>query len=357
MIGTVQTSYKAEDVKMLLTDLTGKIEPKSTAEREVLIQSGVPYCTMLPNEYIPTKDYYDLYELGLNKFAAKTAEAVAVVSQKIWEIRGDKTVIVSLARAGTPVGILIKDYLKVKYGVSVPHYTVSIIRGVGIDHVAMKYMLDRHNPEDLQFIDGWTGKGAILNQLKAAIDYSYPGVSSELAVLADPANVCKLYGTQDDFLIPSSCLNSTVSGLISRTILNRDLIDDSVDFHGAVYQKEMESSDVSYDFINKVKEHFIFEDMSTEKYEELQTTGMEEAREITRAFNIADINLVKPGIGETTRVLLRRVPWKILVKDKNDTDNIGHILRLAYEKGVSVEEYPLKNYKCVGIIKGIQSDV
>lgn len=353
----VQTSYRAEDVTMLLTDLTGKIEPKSTAEREVLIQSGVPYCTMLPKEYVPTKDYYDLYELGLHNFAAKTARAIEVVSQKIWNIRGDRTVLVSLARAGTPVGILIKEYIKMKYGVDLPHYTISIIRGVGIDHVAMKYMLERHKPEDLQFIDGWTGKGAILGQLENALSYSYPNVSSELAVIADPANICKLRGTRDDFLIPSSCLNSTVSGLISRTILNRGLIDDTVDFHGVVYQKDMEGSDVSYDFIEKIKEQFKFEDTGLEEKEEAGLTGMEEALQIKNAFHTPSINLIKPGIGETTRVLLRRVPWKILVKDMHDTVNIGHILRLAYEKGVAVEEYPLINYNCVGIIKGVWGDV
>lgn len=33
-----------------------------------------------------------------------------------------------------------------------------------------------------------------------------------------------------------------------------------------------------------------------------------------------DINLIKPEIGETTRVLLRRVPWKVLI-DKRYQDS------------------------------------
>ena len=45
----------------------------------------------------------------------------------------------------------------------------------------------------------------------------YEGVSADIAVVADPANVTELCGTHEDILIPSSCLNSTVSGLISRT--------------------------------------------------------------------------------------------------------------------------------------------
>lgn len=35
-------------------------------------------------------------------------------------------------------------------------------------------------------------------------------------------------------------------------------------------------------------------------------------------YKISDVNLIKPGVGETTKVLLRRVPWMILV---NDMDN------------------------------------
>ena len=41
-----------------------------------------------------------------------------------------------------------------------------------------------------------------------------------MAVLADPGYCTSIYGTREDFLIPSACLNATVSGLISRTVLN-----------------------------------------------------------------------------------------------------------------------------------------
>lgn len=352
----VKTSYRPEDVTMLLTDLTGKIEPKSTKERELLIQSGVHYSEMLPKEYIPSKEYSELYNLALENFSDKTAKAVEVVSEKILEEKGTNVVLVSLARAGTPVGILIKHYIKQKYNVDIAHYTISIIRGIGIDDVAMQYILRKHKAEQLQFIDGWTGKGAILGQLKKAIE-EYPGVSKELAVLADPANICRLCGTHDDFIIPSSCLNSTVSGLISRTILRSDLIDTEKEFHGAVYQKDMESSDVSYDFINKIEAHFNLERSNSQENTTLTgLTGMEEVEQIQKAFEIDDINLIKPGIGETTRVLLRRVPWKVLVKDRTDSINIGHILELAAEKGVEVLEYPLTNYNCIGLIKDMHAD-
>ena len=46
-----------------------------------------------------------------------------------------------------------------------------------------------------------------------------------MAVLADPGYCTSIYGTREDFLIPSACLNATVSGLISRTVLNDTYID------------------------------------------------------------------------------------------------------------------------------------
>ena len=78
---------------------------------------------------------------------------------------------------------------------------------------------------------------------------------------------------------------------------------------------------------------------------------LEEVEEISRRFQIADINLIKPGIGEATRVLLRRVPWKVLVKSLDDEAHLGHLYQLAREKGVAVEEYPLQNYRACGLIR------
>ena len=78
----------------------------------------------------------------------------------------------------------------------------------------MNYILAEHDSTNIQFVDGWVGKGAIFQQLKEALN-DYPEVNSSIAVLADPAMLTSLAGTHEDILIPSSCLNSTVSGLIN----------------------------------------------------------------------------------------------------------------------------------------------
>ena len=69
-----------------------------------------------------------------------------------------------------------------------PLYTISIIRGRGIDQNAIRYILSRHEGKDLQFVDGWTGKGVIYRELRKEIS-RFPGVSPDLAVLADPSSI------------------------------------------------------------------------------------------------------------------------------------------------------------------------
>lgn len=349
----MSSSYHENDVILLLKDITGLVEPQSTQDRERQIQSGRHYCEMLPIEYKPTDLYMKTYEQALKDFSHDVAKAVGRLAHKIFEKQGKnqkKLVFVSLARAGIPVGILLKHYYKWRFNKDIPHYSISIIRGHGIDKVAMHYILQHHSPESLLFVDGWVGKGAILGELQKEIA-QFPCVSPQLAVLADPANVTELYGTQKDILIPSACLNATVSGLISRTFLREDIIGKE-DFHGAVYYKELAEVDQSKGFLQEVEKHF--QKDFPPKISTLTGKGVEEVKEIARKYGISDINLVKPGIGETTRVLLRRVPWKILVSCKEaENPSLAHILQLAKERNVPVEYEPLSHYLVCGLIAKI----
>ena len=77
--------------------------------------------------------------------------------------------------------------------------------------------------------------------------------------------------------------------------------------------------------------------------------GMSAVREIAAVFGVDDINRVKPSIGETTRVLLRRVPDRILLQD-TESAQVAHILQLAKEKNVPVEVYRDMPYICCGLI-------
>ena len=137
--------------------------------------------------------------------------------------------------------------------------------------------------------------------------------------------------------------------MLSRTFLRDDIIGPN-DFHGALFYKDLIDEDLTYHFINTIESHFNFDDVNTTN-DKPSITAEQEVKNIAKKFDITDINLVKPSIGEATRVLLRRVPEVILVHCKADFKNLEHIYALAAEKNVPVVEYPLKNYKACGIIK------
>lgn len=360
----VKTSYDSNDVTILLKDLTGVMVPLSAEEREKRIQSGLHYSSMLPLEKPPSREYLDLYfgavQHHKREIAQMTAKLAAMLSYK-----SPRPVIVSLARAGIPVGVLLKRYLSGFFGCECPHYAISIIRDKGIDVNAMEYIYNREistgksTTADIFFVDGWTGKGAIKTQLNGAVeslihtDKKWQGLRDDLYVLADPANITSFCGTHKDFLLPTACLNSIVSGLISRSILNEHIGISEGDFHGAVYFADFETQDLSRSFVDEISECFAPVSDEQSGFEELSESGMSVVKRICEHFEIKDYLKVKPGIGETTRVLLRRVPWAVLIDehaDRNDFD-LRHIFTLCEEKKIRVIPYNLGSYKACGIIK------
>ncbi|MGB3368478.1 MAG: phosphoribosyltransferase [Acidaminobacteraceae bacterium] len=360
-------SYSEDDVVFLLKEVSSQVKEQDNFSREKAIQSGVHYSEMLPIEYKPTDEYLDIFHKSLKSFSKKLALAVAITAEKIIKARGEDVVLVSLARAGSPAGVLFKRYLKSVHKINVAHYSISIIRGRGIDENAIKFVVNNHPNQNIQFVDGWTGKGAITKELKEAIDkfkvdYGDPGtLNYELAVIADPGHCVEIYGTREDFLIPNACLNSTVSGLLSRTVFRDDIVSGE-DYHGVKYYRELESEDLSNYYIEEVETYF--DDVSSEaialsrdfniENEDPKWLGLEDVSNIERDFNIESVHFIKPGIGETTRVLLRRIPWKILVRE--DSENLEHVLKLAKEKNIPVEAYPLKAYHCCGVVKELKGE-
>ncbi|MFB2586296.1 cysteine protease StiP family protein [Herbiconiux liukaitaii] len=361
LTGPAFGSYSADDVEWLLTDLGDTVLEAPAAEREQAIQSGAAhYAESLPIEYLPSPEYEELYRDALARSSRRLAVAVGVVTDLVLAERQNAPVLVSLARAGTPIGILMRRWAKRMRGVDAPHYTMSIVRGVGVDRTALRYLAAHHDPARVAFVDGWTGKGAIARELTAALELyaSTDGVRfpDELAVLADPGHCVSIYGTRDDYLIPSACLNSTVSGLVSRTVYNTDLISDDM-FHGAKFYRELADHDVSGQLLDTVCDRFA--EVEQEVADEVRAalaedrtptwTGWAAVERIREEYGIESINLVKPGVGETTRVLLRRVPWKILVRP-DALDDVAHVLLLAEQRGVPVEYVPGLPYSCVGLI-------
>ena len=353
-INLVRHSYKGDCI-FLLKDLTDKIKEITIEEKEELIRSGVSYSEMISKESIPSKDIKNIFLNILNRDKKLIAYYVAKISEIIYRQKGNKLVIVSLARAGTPYGILIRKYLKLKYKVDIPHYSISIIRDKGIDSNALKYILSEHREANIQFVDGWTGKGSITKELNKSIDdfnnKNKTNIDSSLAVISDPAKLCKVCGTREDFGIATCCLNSTVSGLISRTIHNEKYIGKN-DFHGAKTLYYLKDQDYSQYFIDEINNEFnkINIDYKNLVLEiEDKEYSMKIVNKIRELYDVNNINNIKLSVGESARVLLRRDPRVVLVKNKADK-NVEHILKLAEEKGVKVIEYKDSDYNCISII-------
>jgi hypothetical protein len=353
-------SYRSDDVTFLLKRLP-TLPFVDIARKEKLIQSGQRhYSEMLSLEALPSARYLDIFRSACEANRRQMARDCLTLASLIAARRTGPITLVSLVRAGTPVGVILKHLLRQVLGREVAHYSVSIVRDRGIDAVALRHILAQgHAPQSLVFIDGWTGKGVISQVLTQAIEsFNYHhacAIDSGLYVLSDLAGTAACAASALDYLIPSSILNATVSGLVSRSVLN-DAIGPG-DFHGCVYYKEFEAHDVSRKFVDDL----VAAGVALANQEGLSAqvpVDRTHARETSSHFlaatmaqhGIADVNLIKPGIGEATRVLLRRVPRLLLLCDP-DAPDVAHLKVLAAEKSVPLIVDAGLPYQAVSLIE------
>ena len=361
-------SYTIDDVHILLKPI--KIKNTSIIEKELLIQRGhYHYSEMITYESLPSATYLKLFQQVFSQNRLRLATDLISLALKINQYKQGEIILISLVRAGTPIGILLKHILQQRFNRACHHYSISIIRDKGIDTNALQYIIQQHaNLNGFTFIDGWTGKGVIAQTLNKSItefnDRNQTNISSDLYVLNDIAGVAAVTASFDDYLVPSSLLNSTISGLISRSILNQDYLKKE-DFHGCIYYQEFLKADLSRWFIDKImlavdeimkttKNPFNFPSNPHNK-QKIQQQSIHFIEKIKSSYNINNVNLIKPGIGEATRVLLRRVPDLLILKDINQNQT-QHLVLLAKEKKVKVIEDSKIPYQAVSIIKEISHD-
>jgi hypothetical protein len=336
-------SYRLGDVHFLLKQLD--LQPMQDIEaKERLIQSGARhYSEMLAAERQPSAEYMALFEDAVVVHARSMARDLWRLAMAIRRRRPQGVTLVSLARAGTPIGVLLRHVLREAWGLDAPHYSISIIRDRGIDQRALDYICVRHPADSLVFVDGWTGKGAIAAELSRALaSYRTPAraqLSDELYVLCDLAGLAAASGSNDDYLIPSAILNSTVSGLVSRSVLNEQI--GPGDFHGCVYHSELAVVDRSQWFIERIlavlRKLPDSERRAVAEPDRVQLQQRSESLigDLMQRFAIQDRNYIKPGVGEATRSLLRRTPRCLLLRDAG-AQEVRHLLLLAQSREVPV---------------------
>ena len=360
--GQFAGSYRQGEVQFLLKRLAGSAFV-SVREKEALIASGRRhYSEMLSAEAPPSSRHQALFDAACHANRGRMAADCLRLAHLIAARRAGPVTLVSLARAGTPVGVIVKRLLEGPLGREVVHYSVSIIRDRGIDEVALRAIVARHAPESIVFVDGWTGKGVIARELERSVGLFNArhgtAIDSGLFVLSDLAGAAACASSADDYLIPSSILNATVSGLVSRTVVNGDIGPD--DFHGCLVYEELAGHDRSRSFADDIVAAALEiaaagapADMSAVvplDRERAAATSRACLATLARRYDIGDVNLIKPGIGEATRVLLRRVPRLLLVRDPGAAD-VRHLTLLAQEKNVPVIIDQSLPYQAVSLIR------
>ena len=369
----VSRSYRADDVTFLLKPLA-HAAVLDVADKERLIQSGEKhYSEMISPEKAPSASYMNLFRQAWARNGERSARDLLRLAAMLDAAKPGAITLVSLARGGTPVGVVLKRLLQSVFArTDVVHYSVSIIRDRGIDANALDHILAQgRDAESIAFIDGWTGKGVITRELCASVTrYNQQRgarLDPGLWVLADLAGVTPHAASRDDYLIPSSILNATVSGLVSRSILDASIGDG--DFHGCLYFHELERADVSRDFVDDIsrRAEALAQGMPTLAPPETPADATTRRQAVERLIadlmhehGVSSPNFIKPGIGEATRVLLRRNPGLLILREDaglntGDDGDTAHLRALAAERGVPiVAAANLGPYQAIAIIKELR---
>lgn len=365
-------SYLPSEVTLLLDIVSAdSVNDISPTQKEALIQSGQRhYSDMLTLEKPPSATHEALYNQALMAGKQRMANDVTSLAFSLHQLfharvsASQPLILVSLVRAGLPIGVLLQKALSdasASYALASQHYGVSIIRDRGLDPVALQYILQQHPHSPIVFVDGWTGKGAIYGELQqslaqitdkrqqAQLFHQGDGVIP-LVTLADPAGVAWLSASDDDWLMPASLLNSTVSGLISRTLYREP----SDGLHQAVYYDKLQPWDRSGEFIQTIDALRQQTPLPTPLTRRLLPTFATQSviDDLAARFAIRNRNRIKPTIAEATRAILRRDPECVLVNEMADGQDTALLRHLCEEKNIQlIADASIAPYQAVTIIK------
>lgn len=363
-------SYKLGDVDILLQPTV--MDHTDVATKEELIQTGKKhYSQMISLEKEPSKDHMDFFWSTMSLNGMRMAVEVQVLGNALMSKMNPSKpiVLVSLVRAGLPLGVLLKRYIETSQ--PCVHYGISIILGRGIDYAALNTIIAEHGEENIVFVDGWTGKGAITAELTTSLQ-EYPALFDRkqgiprLVTLMDLGGCSWLSVTADDWVIPSGILGSVVSGLISRSILVNDIDPEVLEkdyalpenWHKCVVYDHLADMDITQEFIDR-----IYDTIQKNPVSDCAVWGAAERAvqhklstdviaKIANDLSITNMNRIKPGIAEATRAVMRRLPEKVLVRDITHP-SLKLILNLIKDTDVQVVEIGdyLGPYEVVTIIR------
>ncbi|GGS03721.1 cysteine protease StiP domain-containing protein [Deinococcus sedimenti] len=321
-------SFPPGDVTFHLNE--GTPQWVSVAEKERLLREGTSYATLLTPEAEPV--WGGVFDAVLPRLAARTAGLVEQVTAQI-AAHHVRPVLISLARGGTPAGALIRR-AAARRGLDWPHHSLSIMRAEGLDLVAYQEVLALHPEREVIFVDGWTGKGSI----RGALERSVP--QARLAVLSDPAGISTYAGTYQDVLIPHALLNATVCGLLSRTFLS------GPGRHAAQVELNLGTHDrtqVYLDAVNQATPQPVPPGPRPD-------APFVATYALAAQYGVTDPHRVKPSVGEACRVLLRRAPHALLLRQAGYLDT-RHLEQHALAHQIPVHVHADLPYQACALIQ------
>lgn len=326
----ISHSYLPHQVTCLFAPFNGDL--LSVQEKEACLQSGGYYGDILSKEERPDPQYVEIFDQLSAKLSHKLAQPVLQLVEHFHTTRplDRPIVLLSLARAGTPIGVVVAELLRTRFHREVHHYSVSVLHKYGLDSHAMNHILARHAAEDVVFLDGWVSQGRITR----AVEESAPqwGVSPVLYCVSDPSGFQDATATREDILLPSAVLNANVSGLLSRTVYNPE------GFHFSETYADFHDIDRTQAFIKDMLRAC----ESQTRVEARNVTPSHQQRVIARAQieafcteNHTDDNNIKVGVGEVSRSLLRRIPTLVVV-DPSAVEETQHMFWLAKQRNIEL---------------------
>jgi Phosphoribosyl transferase (PRTase)/PELOTA RNA binding domain len=339
---TVPHSYLETDLKLHL-DL-GEVELVDILEKERRLQQGESYGRLLTPETLPNAEQSHWFEVLLKEHGSRIAAQVVSLGNQLRAAHGSHLTLVSLARAGIPVGVLLTRFLRTQ-GCDVSHHGISIIRGHGLDMVALEEIVRERGSNGIVFVDGWTGKGSIRNELnQSLIGQKSAGqtVAPALAVLCDPAGIADFQATFEDQILPHACLNATVSGLISRTFLH----DGSR--HAARFETDLVSADSSLDYVDRIERLMLLEHQASISLGVRPINSAAQALELGLLYGTKNPHHVKPSLGEAWRTLLRRKPRALLLGPDHAEQTA--IVAYAQHKNVPLIRVEAMPYQVIALL-------
>ena len=349
-VNVIAGTYKKGDCVFLLSDLTSIVTPVSAEEKKRRLASGAKSWEMIPYEHIPSESDNMLFLRLLQENKEAIGRYVGTLCESILATKGENIVLVSLARGGTPVGVLCRRYFQRIHHLEFPHYCLSLIRNVGIDESALSYIIKTHPKSKIQFLDGWTGMGLISSELSKYIsDFNRRtgnSIDPTLAALVDSSKICRISGTRNDVILPSCCLNATVCGMISSIYYDPDEVT-KMQYHGAIQWADDRMTDYSRLFIEEIVPFFKRATAAPQTVE--GNYGLWCRDKIASEYSVSDKKRIRLGIGESTRAITRYRLSCLLIRNLNNP-HLDFIKEIAHSKSINIQEYDHTDYECVAII-------